>query len=99
MVEKTKGKTAFFYILKVFNENEEFIKFGITAKNVEAKYRTLKNYKFEIIKIIEGTPSEIYDMEKKMLKEYKHYKIIPKLPFEGWTECLSINCITKIKNI
>lgn len=98
-LKKTKGKRAFFYILKVFNENEEFIKFGITSNTVKERYRRLKNYQFEIIKLIEDTPSKVYDMEKRLIKEYKNYKVMPKLPFEGWSECLSITCLEKINEI
>ena len=54
---------------------------------------------FEIIKLIEDTPSKIYDMEKRLIKEYKNYKVMPKLPFEGWSECLSITCLEKINEI
>lgn len=93
-----KVKTAFFYVLRVFNDNEEFIKIGITSKTIENRYRTLKNYKIEIIKLIEDTPSKVYDMEKYSLKEFKKYRTLPKLPFEGWSECLNICCLKKLKN-
>jgi hypothetical protein len=97
-LKHVKSKSAFFYILRVFNDNEEFIKIGITSKTVGSRYRTLKNYKIEIIKLIEHTPSKVYDMEKHFLKEFKKYKILPKLPFEGWSECINICCLKKIKN-
>jgi hypothetical protein len=93
-----KVKLAFFYVLRVFNDNEEFIKVGITSKTVKDRYRTLKNYKIEIIKLIEDTPSKVYDIEKHFLKEFKKYRILPTLPFEGWSECLNISCLKKIKN-
>ena len=83
----------------VFNKNEEFIKFGITSNTVKERYRSLKNYQFEIIKLIEDNPSKIYDMEKRLIKEYKNYKVMPKLAFEGWSECLSITCLEKINEI
>jgi len=93
-----KVNVAFFYVLRVFNENEEFIKIGITSKTVKDRYRNLKNYKIEIIKLIEDSPSKVYDIEKHFLKEFKKDRILPKLPFEGWSECLNINCLKKIKN-
>lgn len=38
-------------------------------------------------------------MEKRLIKEYKNYKVMPKLPFEGWSECLSITSLEKINKI
>jgi DNA polymerase elongation subunit (family B) len=51
-----------------------------------------------LIKLIEDTPSKVYDIEKHFLKEFKKYRILPTLPFEGWSECLNISCLKKIKN-
>lgn len=94
-MKKNKNNKTFFYVLRIFNESEEFIKIGITSRTINKRYKNLKNYKLEIIKIIEDSPSKTFDMEKKILKENKMFKYLPKLPFEGWTECLSIECLNK----
>lgn len=96
-LKKVKNNKALFYILRVYNKDEEFIKFGITSKSVNERYKYLKNYKIEIKHIKEGSASEIYDIEKRMIKKYKCCKIFPKLPFEGWSECFDINCLNKDK--
>lgn len=97
-LKKLKNKSAFFYILKIYNNDESFVKIGITSNNVKLRYRNLKNYNYEIIKLVEGDASIIYDMEKKYLKNYKHFKYFPKLDFEGWSECFDIKCINDILN-
>lgn len=96
-LKRLKNKKAFFYIIKVYNDSEEFIKIGITSTSVNKRYQNLIGYKFKIIKLIESTPSVVYDMEKKVLKEYKNFKYLPKQLFEGWSECITINCLNKIK--
>jgi len=97
-LKRLKNKNAYFYVLRVFNNDEEFIKIGITSVGVDQRYKYLKNYKFEVLDIIEDSPSKIYDIEKKILQKYKNYKYLPKLPFEGWSECLDINSLNKLKN-
>lgn len=97
-LKKVKGDKALFYILRVYNDNEVFIKFGITSKTINYRYRTLKNYKFDIKYVKEGSASEIYDTEKRMIKKYKCCKTIPKLQFKGYSECFDINCLNKNKN-
>ncbi len=97
-IKKVKNKPAYFYVLKVYNENEEFIKIGITSKTVKNRYANLKDYKYEIIKIIEGDASKVYDLEKSLLKKLKLCKYLPNLPFEGWTECFNIVYLDKIIN-
>ena len=92
-LKKLKNKTAYFYVLEVYNNDEKFIKIGITSKTINERYRNLKNYKYKILTLKERTPSQVYDMEKKLLKELKNFKVLPKLSFEGWTECFSIKCV------
>ncbi len=95
-LNKLADKKAIFYILKVFNDDEEFIKVGITTKTVKDRYYSMKNYKYEIIKTVISDGNEIYELEKMLLREFKKYKIKPKLAFEGWTECLDIKCLDDV---
>jgi hypothetical protein len=95
-LNRLKGQDAYFYMLRIFSDNEEFIKIGITSNTIEQRYKNLKNYRFEIIKLLKDTPSKVYDMEKQILKKYKTFKYFPKKEFEGWSECFVINCLGEI---
>lgn len=95
---KVKKNKAYFYILRIYHENEEFIKIGITSKSVYDRYKRLKEYSFEVLKIVEGNASIIYDLEKEYLKEHKNLKYYPLLPFEGYTECFNFKYKQQILN-
>ncbi len=77
------------YIIRCWNETEEFYKIGRTYLSV--KYRFIGNlpYNYEILKEIKGEASEIFKLENKLKKENKHYKYVPKLEFGGMYECFS----------
>jgi hypothetical protein len=97
-LKKIKNNNCFFYILKFYNNDEKFIKIGITSKNVNYRYRLEKKYKYEVIKLYEDSASKIFDLEKLFLKVFENYKYKPNLPFEGKNECFNINSINKIIN-
>lgn len=80
---------AYCYIIHLFNENESFIKIGITS-DIKSRL-TQFPYKVESIYIIKGEPSLIYDKETELHKKYKLHKYKPKLLFGGATECFNLN--------
>jgi len=85
------GKIAIFYIIKCWNEEEEFYKFGITCISIVNRYGYFSKmpYNWEVIKSIESEDWEnIYDLERKFKKENKNDKYIPKIYFAGFSECI-----------
>lgn len=82
------------YVIKCFNDNEEFIKIGLTSTTVfnRFKYSRLP-YNYEIIKEIKGNPEFIYKLEKSLHNKYKDFKYKPLLTFCGETECFNINIL------
>ena len=95
-LKRLKNKKAYFYVLRVFTDDEEFIKIGITSTSINKRYKSLKNYKFDVLIMLEETPSKVYDIEKELLKKYKNFKYLPKQKFEGWSECFLIETKNKI---
>lgn len=92
-IKKANGKPGTFYILKCWNENEQFYKVGITFNSVKMRYH-MKNsitYKYKVIK--EETSSNlsyIWDKEKKTIKKLQKFHYTPLLPFQGsYSECFS----------
>jgi hypothetical protein len=89
----SKDKQCTFYIIKCYNNEEEFIKFGITTKTIKHRffYKKYMPYNYDIIYNVNGSPEDVWDMEKKFDKEFKKYKYTPKFYFKGYTECYNIN--------
>ena len=83
------------YIVKLFNENEEFYKIGITSKYIEERMKQIP-YNYEILMIKEDNPELIYDLENSLHKNFKKNKYIPNIKFNGYKECykdLDINVV------
>ena len=92
--ESCKDKVAKLYIIKCYNDVENFYKIGITNKNtIEERFyhKSLMPYKYEIIKIIESKedPIYIYELERSLHKIHSSIKYEPKIKFAGSTECFS----------
>jgi len=91
-IKTAKGRLCTFYIIRCFNENEEFYKIGITTRTIEERYKTIKEmpYNYEIVSEIFGEAGEIWDMERKKIKKLKDFHYQPKIDFGGAiTECFN----------
>lgn len=80
-----------FYIIKCFNEDEEFYKYGITSKTTKLRYKTKRDmpYNYEIIHEHSFNAPDVYKFEQIIKKLCKDYKYTPKLKFNGSsTECV-----------
>jgi hypothetical protein len=85
------------YIIKCFNNTEEFYKIGKTYKTVKQRFESKCElpYKWEVIQTIKGDAREISKLEHKLHKQFKEFKYTPLLKFEGSNECYSqINLLT-----
>lgn len=89
-IKRCEGKLAKFYIVRIFNQNENFYKIGITSKSIERRFTNLP-YKWEVVELIESEDANyIFDLEKKVLRLTKTLKYIPEKYFAGQTECRTI---------
>ena len=81
------------YIIKCFNDDEEFYKIGKTFTTISKRYISHRDmpYMYEIIKVIHGESKQISNLEVKLHKKYKIFKYSPKLEFPGKNECFNIN--------
>ena len=91
------------YILKCFNDEEEFYKIGITMTTIRKRYPTKKSmpYKYETTLLLEGEAGQIWDLEKKLHKQFSTLYYTPKLSFAGQYECfkeLSEEIITTLNS-
>lgn len=93
-IKRCKGKIPFVYILRCWNEEENFIKIGITSKSLKRRFTTKERmpYNYEVLRIIQSeNAGYIYDLENILLRNSKHQKYTPKIDFHGKTECRTIN--------
>lgn len=79
------------YIIRCWNENEEFYKIGRTFRKMEKRFSGKRRlpYKYEVVKIFENTAKEIYILETNLKKINREYKYSPLIHFNGWKECYS----------
>lgn len=91
-IEKNKGLECILYFLKCYNEYETFYKIGITGRDIKKRFsgKLLMPYKYDVLlEIKDEDAGLIYSMEKFLKKSLKENRYIPKISFNGKTECFS----------
>lgn len=87
---KNNNGLGFLYVIKCFNDKEEFLKVGITSKSVIERFKYKLPYKFEVLNLVEDTSDNIHTLETFIKNYYKSIKYIPLIHFEGHTECFKV---------
>jgi hypothetical protein len=79
------------YIIRCFNDTEEFYKIGKTFNKLKRRFSCKKvlPYNYEIIEIIEKSAKQISILERTLHKIHHKHSYIPKIYFEGNKECFS----------
>ena len=78
------------YIVRCYNETEEFYKIGKTFNPVWLRFsRGQMPYEYELIKVFEGSGIFICELEAELLRTNYKYKYTPVLEFAGSQECFS----------
>lgn len=79
------------YVIKCYNEKEEFIKIGITSQTIFERFKRFDRfpYSYEIIYQKEGESEFIYNLEKHYHRTFRDYRYQPKILFKGSSECFS----------
>jgi len=91
-IKKAKERICTFYILRCFNEEEEFYKIGITMNSVKKRYPCTESlpYNYEIVSEIMGEAGSIWDMELVEKRKLKCFNYQPQIKFKGSkTECFT----------
>lgn len=90
-IKQSKDKEGIFYIIKCWNEVEEFYKLGVTCNSIKQRYNSKKDmpYNYKIIKEIKSQDlGYIWDLEKRFMRKIKTRYYLPKIKFGGHkTEC------------
>jgi hypothetical protein len=95
---KTPDSKPRIYVLKCYNDEEEFIKVGITMRDIESRFnnKTTMPYQFKIITDFISTPDNVFKKEIAIKRKYKKQRYIPKISFAGYSECYNISFLTEI---
>lgn len=80
------------YVWELYNDDEVFIKIGITKTTVKKRINNNKTreYKTKILFEHKTSLQEAYKIEQLILRRYGDYKYTPLEYFQGRTECLLI---------
>ena len=89
--EKNNG-IGIFYIIKCFDEHEEFFKLGFTSRSIKKRYGSIKSmpYEFVIVQEIKDLAKNIWELELLLKRYLKSVNILykPTKQFNGdCTEC------------
>lgn len=89
------------YVLEIYDDNERFIKVGRTFTSVLQRYSEVGSlpYSYVILKEVIDNPYRIYNLETKIKRQLKQYKITPLKKFKGSSECFSIEATKFIEDI
>ena len=79
------------YIIKCWDENEEFYKIGRTFTTMEHRFKSKRKmpYNYSIMEVVEGSAEEMYNLENELQRKHKEFEYTPKIEFAGITECFS----------
>lgn len=88
-----------FYIILIYNNNEQFVKVGITGTTVEKRFIKPMPYNYKILRTYINLPGSVWDKELEMKRKLTKFKHIPKIKFEGWTECFNYSEVKNILNL
>lgn len=99
-INKYKDQLCTHYIIRCWNDNEDFIKMGITGQSVERRFcGKAMPYDYKILHTTINQPGRIWDIEQKMKKTYKRFKYEPELEFGGRTECFTLELLKNLKRV
>lgn len=91
--EYASGEPCYLYLVRLFNEREEFYKIGVTKLSVDTRYKSAKRrggYDFELLALHASHNSKaVSEWEQSILETFSHLKYQPKQTFAGATECFS----------
>lgn len=85
------NKKCILYVIKCKSSTENFYKIGVTTTSIKRRFDGFHMpYEFKVINEITGfDPEFIWDIEHKIHKILREFRLIPEKYFRGRTECFS----------
>lgn len=87
-----KSGVARLYLIRCEDENEVFLKVGITSKTITERFNSeLKlPYTFSVVAEFQDSPENIFQKEQELHSILKEFKYVPKKAFGGMFECYNM---------
>ncbi len=85
------------YFVRIYNDEEEFLKVGLTAESINRRFSMLP-YNFEVITYFNLKLDKARTIESECFKIFKDLKYTPIVPFSGKTECFNISSLESINS-
>jgi len=92
-IRHCNGRYAFVYLVRLYNDDEDFIKVGRTCGPIARRMETIP-YQWDLIYADYLNPVKSFKMENELhsfLSSIHPYS--PCIPFSGMTECYSLDAI------
>ena len=88
------GKVATLYLLRIFSDEEEFYKVGITIGTVTSRYNSVRDmprpYQYEVLaEHKSANTAAVYEWEQSIIETFVHIAYRPNIHFGGASECFS----------
>lgn len=98
--ERYNKEACMVYIIRLYNDNESFIKIGLTSNTVADRFyrQGWMPYKIEVVKEIILPPLAAFNKERELHKMFKRFKYKPLLDFPGKSECFKLEILNQIQN-
>jgi len=96
VAEKSKNFNKYkVYIVRLFNDDEDFIKIGRTFTKTSKRFYDIP-YNFEVIKNwVFYNADQAFDVENEIKRKYKKYRYKPLKKFDGSCECYTKTIVTE----
>lgn len=91
-IDRAAGRCVTLYMIRCYNDTEQFYKVGITLRQLSERFETKKSmpYEYEILYLVGGEAETIWDLEKFYHRKFKSNKYTPIIKFGGSVrECYS----------
>lgn len=97
--KKCKNNEGVLYIVLLSQQEEQFVKIGITGKSTTQRNISEKKYNITIKLEIYNTPEQVYDLEDYLHVKLEKYKYLPKIKFDGYTECFTLEALNHLPEL
>lgn len=99
---KNNNGNGTLYLAKIKDDNEEFLKIGITSyPNTEKRFGELRRIYNEVTPILEinSEPAKVYSLEHYIHKHFVSKKYLPLKDFNGRQECYCVDSMEDLLDI
>lgn len=95
---RQKANDTIFYIIRMFSDDEEFIKCGITNESISRRFSgKTSGYSYEVLKQYEVELEKALELENEINSKFNNYKPLNK--FGGFLECYKVEDLMQISEI